>query len=576
VERMTRVSVAVALVAVAAMTAGCAAIPKTSPVVPIGSSSLDKENVKLPGPPAGAAPLNIVREFIQLAGTAANDHAASRAYLTEAAAEHWNDDAQVTVIDKGYGTLYSIGSGSESEQSVQVLLRAQRVGVLGSDGAFTSNRETITPTMDLVRENGEWRIDQLPDGLLIEQSVFQSSYRQVGVTFVDGARGTLVADPRWLPNAPSASWPSRTVEMLLAGPSAATRNGVVNLLDGAELQTNVVINESGALDVNLTLDSQLTQEERERVGAQVVSSLAAVWRKPVQIVVNNAQLLPGKKEWTVVDADPFVPQAQVKPDLPVLAVANGRLVRADGATPLNGPAADGTLAVESASRSADGELFGLVVNQGGTPQLMVGTLESLAPVALRATRMTRPTWRAGDNPELWTVIDGKVGVAVTRVRSGELRQFGVDLNELSVKGRITELRLSRDGSRVAAVVDGALYVAVVAGVGEESKVVNPRQLVGPGAPQIADVDWRSTERVVVAANRERPFVYGVSIDGSTWSDYGSTNLTGPLTGIAAANSGRVFVAESYQNGGLWSATSTSEVVWYSLISGQLVDPFYPG
>lgn len=571
------VALAAAALAAAVLAAGCAAIPKSSPVVPIGSSLNDQQDMSLAGPLDGTNPLSIVREFIGLAGTPANGHAAAREYLTDAAAKRWNDSAQVTVLDEGFSTLYSIGSGLETDQSVQVLLRAQRVGVIGSDGAFASNRATVTPTLDLVRENGEWRIDQLPDGLLITQLSFQTAYRQVGVTFVDGARGTLVVDPRWLPNTPSASWPGRTIEMLLAGPSGATENGVLHLLDGATLLTNVVVGETGMLNVDLVLNRQLTEEERRRVGAQVVSSLASVWRQPVQILLNSAQLLPGKKEWRLDDADPYVAQSQVKPDLPVLAVAGGRLVRADGAQPLDGPAGNGSLNVESGSRSPDGELFGLVVNQGGGPQLMVGTLELLTPVTLNATRMTRPTWRAGGNPELWTVIDDKVGVAVSRTRSGELRQFGVDLNELALKGKITELRLSRDGSRVAAVVGGALYVAVVAGAGEESRVVNPQLLVGPGAPQIADVDWRSAERVVVAANRDNtPFVYGVSVDGATWSDFGSTNLTGPLTGIAAANSGRVYVSESFQNGGLWSATSTSDVVWYSTIAGQLVDPFYPG
>jgi len=570
--------VAAVSVALVVSVGGCAAIPKSSQVVPIGSSLGELEDEALPVPKEGADPLSIVREFIELADTPANGHAAARTYLTDDADDAWNSDAHVTVVAPDYDTLYAVGAVSESDESVQVLLRAQKVGVLGPDGAFTSNRDTITPLMNLTRVNGQWRISQLPDGLLIDQRQFSTSYLRAAVTFVDDTRGTLVVDPRWIPRTPPANWPGRAIDMLLAGPSAAAKDGVASLLDGAALKTNVVATEDGALSVDLSLDRELTEEERQRAGAQIVRTLAAVWRKPVRIRLNSAQLLPARKDWNIDDADAFLAPAQVKPDLPVLAVANGRLVRAAGAEPIEGPVGDGSLSILSGSRSADGELFGLVTASAGAPQLLIGTLESLTPVSLRASRMTRPTWRAGSNPELWTVIDDKVGVGVTRTRSGDLRQFGVDLNELAVKGRITELRLSRDGSRVAAIVDGALYVAVVSGAGEESKVVNPRLLVGPDAPQIADVDWKTPERVVVAAmNRDKPFVYDVSIDGVTWAPYGSTNLSGPLTGIAAANAGRqVYVAESYQNGGLWSASLTNDVVWYSTISGQLVDPFYPG
>ncbi len=572
----TAIALVVALLGVGGI-GGCAAIPKSSVVVPIGSSLGDAGIEPLPVPEKDANPLVVVRGFIELADTPANEYAAARTYLTSEARDTWRADTRVTVVDVGYSTLYSVGSGAETDESVQVQLRAQRVGELGPDGAFTSYRDTITPVIDLTRVDRQWRIAGLTDGLLMDQLQFATSYLRVGVTFMDDSRGTLVVDPRWVPRTPSASWPGRAIDMLLAGPSAAAKDGVANPLEGAALKTNVVVNEDNTLSVDLVINRELTVEERRRAGAQIVSTLSAVWRQPVRIRLNGASLLKDKKDWTIDDADPFVAPAQVKPDLPVLATANGRLVRADDAKPVDGPAGDGTLFVESGSRSADGELFGLVTRQADAPLLMIGTLESLTPVPLRATRMTRPTWRAGPNPELWTVIDDKVGVGVTRTRTGDLRQFGVDLNELSVKGRITELRLSRDGSRVAAVVNTALYVAVVTGAGEESKVVNPRLLVGPGAPQVADVDWKAPERMVVATNRSEPAVYDVSIDGVTWSNYGNTNLSGPLTGIAAADGGRrVYVAESYQNGGLWSATSTSEVVWYSTVPGLLLDPFYPG
>ncbi|HEY0640583.1 MAG TPA: LpqB family beta-propeller domain-containing protein [Pseudonocardiaceae bacterium] len=564
-----------ALAALVTGAAGCAAIPETSQVIPIGAPVSATADASAPGPIEDADPLTVVRDFISTADLPANGHAAARAYLTDEAARSWDDEAPVTVIDSGFGTGYSINTGAAADEYVQVRLRAQKVGTLGPDGAFSSNRDTITPTMDLVRVNGQWRISQLPAGLLITLIDFRSSYRSIGVSFLDQARATLVVDRRWMPTKPEANWYGRTIDMLLAGPSEAAV-GLVNLLEGAVVHTNVVPGESGALTVDLTGLPDLSEEDRRRAGAQIVNSLREVWNERVRIVVDGATLLPNKNDWSVPDALPYQPPDTVKPDLPALAVAGGRLVRVEGDDrAVAGPAGDGSLVVRSAAQSLNGELLALVTEEAGLPRLYVGPPASPQPVTLQASRMTRPTWRAGPTAEVWTVLDNKVGVGVLRTQGGELRQYGIDLNELSVKGRITELRLSRDGVRAAAVVDGALYMAVVVGSGSDTRVVNPRLLVGPAAPQIADVDWKGPQRVVVAGtSRDTPYVYDVSIDGLEWNDYGNTNLAGPVTGIAAAASGRrVYVSDA---AGLWYATSTNDVAWYSTIAGLVTDPLYPG
>jgi hypothetical protein len=556
------------------LAAGCAAIPESSPVEVVGPGVVDSIEAPVPGPRDGLDPLDVVRGFVEAAGSQANGHAAARAYLTDAARTAWNDGAPVVVIDELFDTVYATSAGDSSGDTYrEVLLRAQQIGQLGEDFAFAANRGTITPLVRLIKEDGQWRISQPPNGLHIRARDFHSSYRSIGVKFVDPSRETLVTDRRWVPTRPSASLPGRAIDLLLGGPSAAVADAVANLLDGAITHTNVVIGENDVLVVDLARVPELSDGQRRLAAAQIVGSLseAVAHVQRIRIFADGAPLVPSKDEWTPPDAGPFTPQEDVRPELPALAVTGGRIARVGGeGVGVGGPAGDGSLAVESAAQSADGALLALVSRLSGVPRLYVGPVGSPQPVAVDAASMTRPTWRLGA-AEAWTVLNGKDGAGVLWTESGELRTFGVDLSELSVKGRITELRLSRDGVRVAAVVDGALFVAIVVGSGAETKVRNPRLLVGPGAPQIADVDWKG-EQLVVATLGKDPAVYAVTGDGLGWTAYKNTNLTGPLTGIAAAVGRNVLVADQ---GGLWSAGDTN-ALWNSEGYGGGVDPFYPG
>jgi len=565
-------AVACAGVLAATLATGCAAIPESSPVEVVGPRVSETSDPPVAPPPAGIDPLALVRGFVEASARQANRHAAARAYLTEQTKRTWNDTGPVVVLDDTFNTVYATSPGDSQGDYREVLLRGQQLGELGPDGAFTANRSTVTPTMELVKENGEWRIFRPPAAMHILFTAFGTAYRSIGVKFVDRSRGTLVTDRRWVLAQPSSSWPSRAVDLLLGGPSTAVRDAVTNELEGAKTRTNVVLGDNDVLTVDLTGVRELDENQRRLAAAQIVGSMGDFVAGRIRIQVDGAPLVPNKVDWTAADALPFIPDDSVKPDLPALAIDHGRLIRAEGGAAVAGPAGDGTMAVESAAQSIDGSLLALVTNDGG-PRLWVGPPAAPLPVALQATSMTRPTWRRGQRPEVWTVINGGIGAGVRQAESGELTTFGVDLSDLAVKGGITELRLSRDGVRVAAVVDGALFVAIVVGTADGPKVRNPRLLVGPGATQIADVDWKGRDKVVVATvGRDRPAVFDVTVDGLDWTAYQETNLTGPLIGIAAAVGRPVLVADQ---GGLWYARDTKDL-WYSEGLSRGTDPLYPG
>lgn len=567
-----RGTVLTGVLAAALVAAGCAAIPTSSRIEVVGPQATDSAETPAPAPPEGLDPLITVRKFIEVSANQAGRHAAARAYLAAEAKNTWNDTAPIVVLDDQFSTAPATDADPDNHRQVHV--RGLQLGQVGEDGAFVANRATVTLPIGLVRQNGQWRIDQLPAGLLIRSSDFTSNYTAVGIRFIDPVRGTLVTDQRWIPTRPQVSLPSRTMDLLLGGPSAAVKDAVVSRLDGATTRTNVALADDDVLHVDLTGVPELSDTQRRQAAAQVAASLDKVGVRKVRILVDGSALVPNREEWTPADALPFEPDSvePVKPDAPDLAVDHGRIVRIQGGTAVDGPAGTGELAVESAAQSPNGELFALVSTAAGAPLLYMGPLGSLQPVPVQASRMTRPTWRTGTVPEAWTVINGNDGVGVLRTDAGQLVPFSVDLSELSAKGNITELRLSRDGVRVAAIVDGSLYVAIVVDAGLNTKVRNTRLLVAPGAPQLSDVDWKDDKVVVATVGRDNPAVFEASVDGQAWAAYQPTNLTGPITGVAAATGRRVYVSDA---SGIWSAADPKDL-WYSRGFSAGTDPFYPG
>src|SRR5919205_4473732 len=83
--------------------AGCAAIPSSSDIQVVRSMPVGSQLAPPLGPERGVDPFRLVREFIEATGSAANGHAAARAFLTRNAAASWVDRAGVTVIEDAPG-----------------------------------------------------------------------------------------------------------------------------------------------------------------------------------------------------------------------------------------------------------------------------------------------------------------------------------------------------------------------------------------------------------------------------------------------------------------------------------------
>lgn len=574
-----RGAVLLALLLALAAVAGCASVPSSSPVQVLRRVSEGDNPVLPPGPADGSNPLDLVRGFVNASGASADRHASARRFLAPEADE-WDDAAGTTVLDGLFNTVYPLDVPAPDATTTTVRIRGTAVGRLTGSGAFEPEQFPVEIDVGLLRRDGQWRIATLPDGVVVQLSVLRENYRTVRTWFVDPVGRTVVSDLRYLPSVPARAQAARAADLLLAGPSGALAGAAVSMLaPGARLRGNVAEAPDGPVVVDLTEVGDLDDPARRLLAAQVVLSLAEVTVTPVRLLVDGEPLLPGRPQLSRDDVADLVAEVQPGADVSALLVSDGRVGQLTGpetGSPLPGPAGSGTPDVASAASTVDGTRLAVVVREGGGRRLLVGggADGDLAPVPLTATAMSRPTWGAATD-EVWTVLDSTIVARVLLEGAGPPRTEQVNAAELTALGPVQDLRLSRDGMRVAAVVAGVLYTAAVTRtIDGEVGLRNIRRLRPADLGEVVGVDWRSADTLVAISRLADGPVSQVSVDGLSWQLVSPSNLTPPLTAVAAAPSRPLLVTD--QNG-VWTFAGGDSETWRQVIgAGRGAIPVYPG
>ncbi|MBB5955175.1 hypothetical protein FHS29_001745 [Saccharothrix tamanrassetensis] len=574
----------VAVLAGVLAVAGCAAIPTQTSPIPVNPSAGSATEAAAPKPAKGIDPLSLVREFVNASANPEGDYAAAKAYLTEDAKKTWDTKAAPTVIDTTFNTVPTGGNLATDPKQRTVLLQGKNVGSLEVDNSFVQRVGDLTAPVGIeTDEDGEWRISDPPDGIYVPLVGFQANYRRVTLYFYDPDFGVLVPDPRYVVVPPSTSIPRRVTELLLKGPAVGLRGALSTAIpNGAAQRKDTHEADDGALEVDLTKVGDLTAQARKLIVAQVVKSLAGVTSSRIRILVEGAPISSDQIEWRPADVQSG--EALITPDADQsgLVVSSGQVRRLVGGEAVKGPAGTGEYQVQSAAQSLDGTQLAVVSRvDGKSVRLRVGNLEEpLTAVDLPASTLTRPTWllsgRAGEpSTEVWTVVDGVDVVRVVKTDSGWTANV-VNASELSVFGAITELRLSRDGTRVAAVAGGRLMVAAVARVTDSSVSLRPPRNLQPTVLGTAtlSVDWLAQDVLVASTSLVAWPIAKVNIDGLKIERYNTSNLTVPVSSVTAAP-GRNVVA--VDQSGLWSAADVGDVWRASAVKVDSgAQAFYPG
>jgi hypothetical protein len=565
--------------------AGCANIPEEStPHAVRDQQQLVTEAVEQP-PTRNLNAFDLVREFVRRSG----NPDAARMYLTKRARVSWPGDAKPNIIDDTFSTVplpsddqkqSGEDQGGVEDGRVTVMLRVTQIGRLGSDSAFIPAIGNQQFRIGVRRENGQWRIDEPPGGVFVPERDFKASYRPVTVYFFDPDLRITVPDLRYVAAAPASGLPARVIAVLLSGPSDIMRRSLASPLEGVASHTNVVPDADGTLVVDLNPLGDKSLEQREKIAAQIVLSLQTVTSSRLRIQGDGEDLIQGHGDWRLSDIKQYDVATKPNPDQQGLVSSGGTLRTLRDGRPVPGPAGNGEYDVVSAAQSIDGNQLAVVTKVDGKLRLRVGRYgENLQEVSLDATVMTRPTWRVStsegqDASEVWTVEDGNV-VRVVRTGDETWKSLEVNASALDAFPPITQLRLSRDGTRAAMVTaDGKLVVAAVARDKDSVSLALPRTLQPTVITDAVGVDWLNQHTLVVATRQAQLPVITLSVDGLQIETYDSNNLQFPLRAITAAPDRDVVVTDS----AAVSVVSGLGQVWRQLQNGQGASaiPFYPG
>lgn len=559
-------------VALLVTTTGCASIPSSSRPQVIAQSTpaaaaADDDDLRYDEivPRAGEEPEDIVRDFLRASGSFERSHARARAYLTNAANAAWKDVPGATILEDV--PYLNPGNGGAS-----VTMTSQQRGRLNEDGSYVPGTAPYPYAFRLKKVNGNWRIDNPPNGLFIEASTFETAYRPYEVYFLDSTRTRVVPDVRWYAAAPE-SLPTQLVTALEKGPSQLLEDSVLSDLDGISLQNNI---EPGGDRVKVLLTGMDDQADTLSPGgfAQLVWTLHQVGVGGVEIYSDGRLLAPKKTpkqtlqqfgDWRSFDPDGLTATA-------TSYFVQGGAVRTTQNAPVPGAAGRAGFQARSVAVSHDQRSLAVVRDTPGGRVLYVGTPGSLHATVTGA-ELTRPTWGLGTR-EVWTVQNGR-NVLIVPLTGQAVR---VDVQKLDDLGHIRALNLSRDGTRVAIAAGAAgqqkLWVGVVSQEGGSTRIDKLRVLEVGDSP-VSDISWSDALHVVaLTRSGAESGLYTVDVSGVSAGQLVATaGLPGPPAAVAAGPSLPLLtIAE----GGLWAVSSDDS--WKKVPDARAgaSAPVYPG
>ncbi|HEX8306476.1 MAG TPA: GerMN domain-containing protein [Jatrophihabitans sp.] len=533
----------IGLLTAALLLVGCTGVPTDS--APLVVRTVDRTDPGGPQPNttprAGAAPRDIVYDFLT-AGVAANaGHSQSRQFLTTRASRKWQDST-VTVVDET-----TVGVPTITGRGATVEVKGRRAGQLDATGVFspslkgTGVGDLETFTFELVQVDGQWRIDQLQTGVLLSQSAFQRSYQARRLYFFDAAEATLVPDVRYsaLSGQALATW---LLAALLAGPRPELTQAVTNEVPDQVGRPTVV--DSDPIVVEMPGTGQLDGNARNRLAAQLAYTLAQIRFVPgaqVKLTDSGRAVVIPLARGSVFTSVTFssVGPDSVAPGVQPYFLRDGAVIDGIDNKPVGGPLGQPGSGLTSVAlrRNAAGDLQ--VAAVAGNV-LQMGSTTKLSRVTLPAGALSRPEWRPHAN-DAWIGVGTKG--AIFRINlDGVPEQVSITSPVGGLPpGQVLALRFSSDGVRLAAVLraaDGTTTAWMGSVVTSASDVrIDSFEPLTPARLVVNDVAWADATKLLLVARvpNDETRVWQVMSDGSALSGLTNIGLPGAPTSIAAAS-----------------------------------------
>ncbi len=271
-ESRRRGTAGILALAVIAVLAGCVGIPTSGSVQtgPVIGAQLSPGFVVLPsGPQPGATKEQILNGFMQAVRGPQNDYAIAREFLSTALATQWNPDASALIRTSAAVTTASVSSDTLSYDVTSKAYVDLTGRYIEQDAATQSLQFGFT------KENGQWRISQAADGIVLSQTSFNVGFTEQALFFFDPSSSYLIPDARWFPSRATVS--VRIARALLAGPSAWLQQGVVSTAFpvATTLGPRTIQVLGGTAIVDLSQEAlAATPQNRDRMRQQLLATLA--------------------------------------------------------------------------------------------------------------------------------------------------------------------------------------------------------------------------------------------------------------------------------------------------------------
>ena len=575
--RSRRLRGAVAIALLAATVAGCTGLPTDSEVVAqrvprVEGDGNEPVRVIPPEPRADMTALELAAGFLRAQTDAADRHGIARSYLTPAAARAWNDEAQVHVYTDS-PVIREVGPGA-------VEVTVQAVAVINPDGSYSPTAQSLRDVFLASRTGDVLRLSSVPQGLWLQPQDITRSYRRLSLYYLTGDADTVVPDPRFLPRRRS-DVAGALVESLLGPPSAWLRPAVTTAIPQGARLLGTSVEDDGTIEVDLSSAAgRVSGRQRERLVAQLVWTLTQLPElRGVRLLIDGERVRVGGSDARRrrVDVARFNPDGVTDRAPVTFNLPSGQVARQlpdprpgeDDRRPDS--RVDPPLLSKPAVSPADQTLAGVGCRRRGDVCVVAG---DGAPVVRFPAREPRTlSWGSGR----WGVfvLDGPdPGRLVLVPPEGTPRV--VQLVTRRRLDSITDLRVSRDGARVALIASDTLWVGVVVRRGDgRLQVLNLRQLPLPQLTRLSDVVWAgptSLYVLAVASAGAAKLPVLVQVDGSTITPLRVGGLPGEATAIAAApDRPLVLEAGGPDGAGLWRVDAG--------LANRITDgsaPSYPG
>lgn len=518
--------------------AGCTSLPTSSAPAPFDVSAKDGSGIQFSaeGPSADADAATLVNDFLlACAAGPQDDYATARLFLSAASARSWQPETEILVYDTD--TAPSVTAGSETATQVDVTVAVLGVASVDAFGVLTRvAASTVSRTFTLVREEGQWRISNPENMVLMSRASFTASFSLANLYFPTAEGADLVADPRWYPSRRLAS---HLLAGLVEGPRQSLAPVTANAIPpGTTVPSQGLDVADGVARVELNAVMPSSESARTTLAWELVRTLTQV----SDVLRVNASL-----SGDVLDMQAIPVPPTYSLDTLVGAGPGGvGLVSSSSVTELTAvtDASNPTVSPVDSSLVAWSGTDGVYAQRGGTT---VAFLPGQAPL--------------GPSVDRFGWVWGPATASSVSVGGGVDGAFSVSVESESA-GQIRAVRISPDGTRALVLRgnDASAWVGVVErGASGRPLAIRSLEEIPLEHGSVVDASWTTPTglALVVRATGEDDQLVTMSLGGLpsnvplpirvTSMSAGGSSSAVVITGTDAAGREQVLI----RSGALW-------------------------